>query len=249
MSSVRFLGHSTLLLELDGTHVITDPILRSHIPGLIHRHPLRDHSIVDVVQGVLISHAHHDHLDLPSLRRLPPDAQVLAPVGSTGLLRRIHLDVREMRPFESYQLGNVGIVATPAKHFGYRPPYGPFASIGFVLEGSLRIYFAGDTDVFPEMRDLGSIDLALLPVSGWGPVRTPGHMGPRQAVHALHLIQASAAIPIHWGSLVPIGFHNREWSYLRRPPQEFAEIAQRELPDVAVTILEPGETLELQAAP
>ena len=245
MSSVRFLGHSTLLLDLDGTDVITDPILRSRIPGLIHRHPLRDHSLVEAVQCVLISHAHHDHLDLPSLRRLPRDAQVLGPLGSASLLRRNHPDVREMRPFESHHVGNVHIVATLAKHLGYRPPYGPFASIGFVLEGSLRIYFAGDTAVFPEMRDLGSIDLALLPVSGWGPVVTPGHMWPRQAVDALHLIQPSAAIPIHWGSLVPIGFHVRDWSYLHRPPHEFAEIARRELPDVAVTILEPGDTLEL----
>jgi L-ascorbate metabolism protein UlaG (beta-lactamase superfamily) len=246
MSSVRFLGHSTLLLDLDGTHVITDPILRSRIPGLIHRHPLRDHSIVDAVQGVLISHAHHDHLDLPSLRRLPRNAQVLAPVGSAGLLRRHHIDAREMRPSEGCQVGSIRIVATRAKHFGYRAPYGPWAaSLGFVLEGSLRIYFAGDTAVFPEMRDLGSIDLALLPLAGWGPVLTPGHMGPRQAVDALHLIQPRAAIPIHWGSLVPIGFHTRDWSYLHRPPHEFAAIARRELPDVAVTVLEPGEAFEL----
>ena len=125
-------------------------------------------------------------------------------------------------------------------------PFGPWAdSIGFVVEGSQRIYFAGDTDVFPEMRDLGSIDLALLPVSGWGPVLFPGHMGPRQAVDALRLIQPRAAIPIHWGSLVPIGFHVRNWPYLNRPPHEFAEIARRELPGVAVTILQPGEALEL----
>lgn len=245
MASVRFLGHSTLLLDLDDTQVITDPILRSRIPGLIHRHPLRDYSIVEAVQCVLISHAHHDHLDLPSLRRLPPDAQVLGPLGSANLLRRSHLDVRELRPTEACQVGRVRVVATPAKHYGYRVPYGPFASIGFVIEGSLRIYFAGDTAVFPEMRDLGSIDLALLPVSGWGPVVTPGHMGPRQAVDALHLIQPRAAMPIHWGSLVPIGFHVREWAYLHRPPHEFAELARQELPNVAVTVLEPGETLAL----
>jgi len=245
MSSMRFLGHSTVLLDLDGTHLITDPILRSHIPGLIHRHPLRDQTIVDAVQSVLISHTHHDHLDIPSLRRLPRNALVLGPVGSAGLLRRNHIDVREMRPSDGCQVGNIRVVATLAKHLGYRVPYGPFASIGFVLEGSLRIYFAGDTAVFPEMRKLGPIDLALLPVSGWGPVVTPGHMWPRQAVDALHLIQPSAAIPIHWGSLVPIGLHVREWSYLHRPPHEFAEIARQELPDVAVTVLEPGETLEL----
>lgn len=246
MSSVRFLGHSTLLLDLDGTQVITDPILRPRIPGLIHRHPLRNHSIVERVQSVLISHVHHDHLDLPSLRRLPPDAQVLGPVGSAGLLRRNHINVRELRPSESCQVGSLRIVATPAKHFGFRVPFGPWAaSLGFVLEGSLRIYFAGDTAVFPEMRDLGPIDLALLPVAGWGPVVTPGHMWPRQAVDALHLIQPRAAIPIHWGSLVPIAVHARNWSYLHRPPHEFAEIARRELPDVAVTVLEPGEALNL----
>jgi L-ascorbate metabolism protein UlaG (beta-lactamase superfamily) len=235
-----------VVIDLDGVRFITDPLLRSWVPGLVHRHRVRDLRVVDGVQGVLISHLHHDHLDLPSLRYLPPDAQVLAPIASAPLIRRRMRSVLEMRETESAEVGGVRIVATHAKHVGFRAPFGPLGgSLGFVLEGSQRIYFAGDTDVFPGMAELGPIDLALLPVAGWGPTLGPGHMDARAAVEALQLIRPRLAIPIHWGSLVPFGLHVRTWPYLKRPPHEFAEIAARVVPEVSVRVLEPGQGLEL----
>ena len=246
LNAVRFLGHATLVIDLDGVRFITDPLLRSWVPGLVHRHRVRDLSVVDGVQGILISHMHHDHLDLPSLRYLPPDAQVLAPIASAPLLRRRMRSVLEMRETETAEVGGVRIIATHARHVGFRAPFGPLGgSLGFILEGSQRIYFAGDTDVFPGMAELGPIDLALLPVAGWGPTLGPGHMDAAAAVEALKLIRPRLAIPIHWGSLVPFGLHIRTWSYLKRPPHEFAEIAARVVPDVRVQVLEPGQGLEL----
>jgi L-ascorbate metabolism protein UlaG (beta-lactamase superfamily) len=244
-NAVRFLGHATVVIDLDGVRFITDPLLRSWVPGLVHRHRVRDLSVVDGVQGILISHLHHDHLDLPSLRYLPPDAQVLAPFASAPLLGRMR-SVLEMRETESAEVGGVRIVATHARHVGFRAPFGPLGgSLGFILEGSQRVYFAGDTDVFPGMSGFGPIDLALLPVAGWGPTLGPGHMDARAAVEALKLIRPRLAVPIHWGSLVPIGLHLRTWSYLKRPPHEFAEIAEREVSEVRVVVLEPGQGLEL----
>jgi L-ascorbate metabolism protein UlaG (beta-lactamase superfamily) len=106
------------------------------------------------------------------------------------------------------------------------------------------VYFAGDTQAFAAMRSLGPIDVALMPIAGWGPVLGPGHMNPAAAVEALRLIRPQVAIPIHWGSLVPMGLHRRAWSYLTRPPLEFAQRMRLELPDVQVQILHPGESYD-----
>jgi L-ascorbate metabolism protein UlaG (beta-lactamase superfamily) len=94
------------------------------------------------------------------------------------------------------------------------------------------------------MDQLGDIDLALLPVGGWGPILGPGHMSPREAVRALKLLRPRVAVPIHWGSLVPVGLHVRAWPYLTRPPREFAALARRQAPDVKVRVLAPGASLE-----
>jgi L-ascorbate metabolism protein UlaG (beta-lactamase superfamily) len=244
-ATVRFLGHATLVIDLDGTRVITDPVLRPLIPGLVHRHPLRDDTLIAGVQAILLSHLHHDHCDVPSVRRLEGNARLIGPTGS-ALVFRSEATVCEIEAGQSVQVGNVRVVATHAVHDGYRRPFGPNGgALGFVLEGSRRIYFAGDTALFPELADLGPIDLALLPVAGWGPRLGPGHMDARQAVEALGLIRPRAALPIHWGSLVPVGLHLRDWSYLSRPPHEFAQLAGLVHPDINVTVLEPGQALEL----
>jgi L-ascorbate metabolism protein UlaG (beta-lactamase superfamily) len=116
-----------------------------------------------------------------------------------------------------------------------------------VIEGSKRIYFAGDTDLFPEMSDLGPIDVAVLPIAGWGPVLGPGHMDPLQAARALALIRPKVAIPIHWGTFAPVGVHLRHWPYLIDPPFDFVKHAGELAPDVAVRVLQPGESLDLNA--
>ena len=69
LNAVRFLGHSTVVIDIDGVRFVTDPLLRARVSALIHRHPVRDLSVVAGVQAILISHLHHDHLDVPSVRR------------------------------------------------------------------------------------------------------------------------------------------------------------------------------------
>ena len=89
----------------------------------------------------------------------------------------------------------------------FRPPFGPKAeAVGYVFEqGSESVYFAGDTDMFPAMAELAGVDLALLPVWGWGPRLGPGHMDPERAADALGVIRPRATVPIHWGTLWPVG--------------------------------------------
>jgi len=248
LTSITFLGHATLRLEIDGAVFLTDPILRTFAAGLVHRRPVQDVAqIVDGVDHVLISHLHRDHLDLASLHRLPADVEIVVPLGGGDVVRRAGFTrVSELGVGERLSVRGVQVCATPASHNGFRAPFGPTAEcLGFVVEGSQRIYFAGDTDVFDAMADLAPVDVALLPIAGWGPKLGPGHMGPIEAVRSLDLLRPRTVIPIHWGSLVPLGLHLRDWSYLTRPPLTFADIARHAHPEVEVRILEPGQTLDL----
>ena len=95
----------------------------------------------------------------------------------------------------------------PAVHGGSRGRRGPeIEALGYVINGGgHRAYFAGDTDLFDGMADLGALDLALLPVAGWGPSVGPGHLDPARAARALTLLRPRAAVPIHWGTLYPMG--------------------------------------------
>jgi L-ascorbate metabolism protein UlaG (beta-lactamase superfamily) len=246
VARIDFLGHATTVIELDGTRLVTDPLLRRRIGGLVHRHPVASPRELGSIDAVLISHLHHDHLDMPSLGLLGRDVRLLMPRrGSAVVRRRGFLNVTELRADDQIGVGGLQVRATQAHHRGFRLPFGPLGGcLGFVVEGAQRVYFAGDTSLFPEMADLRPIDVALVPVAGWGPSLGPGHLDPPAAVEALRLIQPRLAIPIHWGSLVPLGLHRREWTYLNRPPLEFAERARRQTPEVEVRVLQPGEGLE-----
>ena len=115
-----------------------------------------------------------------------------------------------------------------------------------MVAGSAGVYFAGGTDLFPELEALGgaTLDLALLPVWGWGPSLGPGHLNPYTAAQALTLLRPRVAIPIHWGT------YAHAWAtagrrYLRRPAEDFARHAARLAPDVDVRVLAPGEATRL----
>jgi len=109
-----------------------------------------------------------------------------------------------------------------------------------VIAGTQSIYFAGDTDLFDEMATLGPIDLALLPVAGWGLRLPPGHLDPQRAAEALLRIQPRVAIPIHWGTYAPW----RAPAFDDTPARTFAELAATKAPGVEVRVLRPGESYE-----
>jgi L-ascorbate metabolism protein UlaG (beta-lactamase superfamily) len=135
------------------------------------------------------------------------------------------------------------VAATPAEHDDRRRPLGgPRAKpLGYVVSGSRRGYFAGDTDLFAEMTALrGSIDLALLPVAGWGATLGPGHLDADRAAEAAARIAPRVAIPIHWGTLAPRRPLKRHPNP-STPPREFANLVARETPGVEVRVIQPGE--------
>jgi L-ascorbate metabolism protein UlaG (beta-lactamase superfamily) len=239
-------GHSTVLLELDGVRLLTDPVVRARLLHLRRVVGAADVRTLADLDAVLVSHLHYDHLDIPSLQSLGRSLRVVAPVGARRLLRRSGFDdIAELDVGETLEVGPVTIRATPAEHKGRRSPFAKAATIGFVVEGSVRVYFAGDTDLFDGMGAFaGDLDLALLPVAGWGPRVPAGHLDPLRAAQALALLRPRLAVPIHWGTYRRIGL-TRDPAALRAPAESFLRHARELAPGVDVRLLPVGGTLEL----
>jgi len=117
--------------------------------------------------------------------------------------------------------------------------------LGFVVGEAPSVYFAGDTDLFPEMERLAPLDVALLPVAGWGPKLGPGHMDPARAAQAVALLRARVAIPIHWGTLRPR--YTRLGDWFSGPPGEFAAQVAAVAPESEVRVLRPGDSTSVGA--
>src|SRR4051794_33519188 len=247
--NIAWIGHSTVLLQLDGVRLLTDPLLRPRIAHLRRVGGLPEASVADV-DTVLISHVHHDHLDLRSLDRVRAPRAVV-PVGARRLLERRGFDVVvELDVGEETSIGPVTVLGTHADHDARRFPFGSVTpSLGYLIQGSARVYFAGDTEIFDGMRELApDLDVALLPVWGWGPRLGPGHLDPRRAAEALRRLRPRVAVPIHWGTYRRIGL-SRDPATLREPAVSFARFAADLAPDAEIRILAPGERLELAGAP
>src|SRR5829696_6769250 len=110
--AITWLGHSTVVLELGGARLITDPLLRPRVLHLLREAPLP--SDLGRFDGILISHPHHDHLDTASLRRLDPDAPVIAPPGAERTLRGSGRTVHTVVPGDEVELGGVRVRAVAA---------------------------------------------------------------------------------------------------------------------------------------
>jgi L-ascorbate metabolism protein UlaG (beta-lactamase superfamily) len=244
---VTYVGHATVLVELDGVRMITDPVLRARVGPLRRQGAPPSPEVAEDADAVLISHLHHDHADLPSLRRIGADVPMLVPPGAGELFeRRGFAAVSELAPGESSQVGGVTVTATEARHSGKRRFARNAEAIGFLLEGGRRIYFAGDTDLFDGMDALGGrSDLALLPIWGWGPSLGPGHLDPERAARAAAMLSPRIAVPIHWGTLYPVGLARLRPGPLRLPPREFAARMRELAPQVEVRVLAPGEATSL----
>jgi len=246
--SATYVGHATVLVDLDGTRLLTDPVLRPRIGPLVRHGPLPPPHLTAGIDAVLISHLHHDHADLASLRRLGREVPLLIPPGSRGFFARHGFgEVTELSPGESRDVGQVTVRAVEADHDGgKRRGADEVQPIGFLVEGSRSVYFAGDTDLFAGMEGLApGLDLALLPVWGWGPTLGAGHLDPEGAARAAALLSPRLAVPIHWGTLYPFGLARLRPGRLKLPAEEFAAHARRLAPQVATRVLSPGESVSL----
>jgi L-ascorbate metabolism protein UlaG (beta-lactamase superfamily) len=238
---LTYVGHATVLVELDGVRLLTDPVLRPRILHLRRRTPASLEPAP--LDAVLLSHAHRDHLDVLTLRRLPADTRLIAPDAAVRALRRRGF----LRPIEpiaaggSTSAGRVSIRATEAEHGRAG------TAVGYLISGSRTVYFAGDTGLFAGMDGLADrLDVALLPIWGWGPRLGPGHLDPESAAEAVRRLRPRVVVPIHWGTLHPVGLAGAR--FLDEPPRRFAALVRERAPEVEVYTLAPGGSVAIAGA-
>ena len=252
-ATITFVGHSTTVVELSGVRVLTDPIFRDKFRLLRRRSRVcLTRADVRSLDAIVLSHMHFDHMDYPSLRMIPREVPIIAPVGAGRYLRReTRHDVVEMKIGQSLRIGDLEIHATPSLHDSgfYWPFWYPKSVLSFVFVGSQTVYFVGDTALFDELRHVGrdfDIDVAMLPVWGCGPYLRGHHLTPAEAAEALAMLRPRTAIPIHWGTVHPVGSMWKRMAFLAEPPLQFAREAARKVPMTEVRVLSPGESTTIE---
>ncbi|MDP9727524.1 MULTISPECIES: MBL fold metallo-hydrolase [Alicyclobacillus] len=217
---LAWLGHSTLLLRLHKSTILTDPVLYERVgvrigPWVIgpkRYTPLAlPLSRLPKPDLVLLSHAHLDHWDVRSLRAvLSPDTTVVVPQGTAQLIRRIGKGkVIELAVQETVSLEEgLQITAIPVKHWGNRYPWNRhYGFCGYLIRLKDRsVFFAGDTahvSTFSALRDVGELDVACIPIGAYNPAHFQGaHCTPEQAWDMFLQTGARYMVPIHWGTFV-----------------------------------------------
>jgi len=236
------------MLEVGEARLLTDPVLRDRVLH-IHRRsaPVAPEMTTDV-DAVLLSHLHADHLDPPSLRILDRGTTIVAPLGSRRLLRRRGFaEVIELGPGESTSIGDVRLEAVAVRHEGRRFPIGrSIQAVGYDIRAAARVFFAGDTAPFDVRGLAGGIDVALLPIAGWGPrLNLRHHLDPEAAARMAAELQPRVAVPIHWGTLLRMGLGRRSVELMELPPGRFGAQMAELAPEVSVRVLSPGESMPL----
>ncbi|GIG38503.1 MBL fold metallo-hydrolase [Cellulomonas phragmiteti] len=257
---VRWLGHATVVLDVGGVRIVTDPLLQRHA-GVLRRRGGRAPRASDWAgaDAAVVSHLHHDHAELGSLRMLGPVPVLAAPSSAHWLashgVRGVGVAPGRWCTLTGRVGGSARVRTVPAEH-GHRPmPHRPNAATGFVMRGGgLTVWFAGDTGPFPGLAhvpDLAGapVDLALVPVGGWGPRLSGGHLDPLEAARVCALVGARVAVPVHWGTLHAPASRRLPPGWMDRAGRAFEAAVHRVAPDVRPCVLQPGDTTTVERAP
>lgn len=238
---LTWIGHSTVLIESGGRRFLTDPFLRDRLGPLRRRGNAVDVEAIGRVDAVLLSHAHPDHFDRRSLRRLDGHPLMIVPQGLGRVVERMGFEARELAPDERTEVGGVAVTAIPARH-GRWPRHPGAIALGYLVEGVSSVYFAGDTSAFAGLGLLaGRVDVALLPIGSWGPHSAPWHLGPRGAARLAHMIGARVVVPIHWGTLYPAGLARVWRGPSDTPAGQFTDACAELAPHTELRVLAQGE--------
>jgi L-ascorbate metabolism protein UlaG (beta-lactamase superfamily) len=253
---VTFVNHSTFLIQMDGVNVLTDPTWSERSAPVVgvrrHRPPGLRFADLPPIDAVLVSHDHHDHLDLPTLERLAAAWRpaVYTGLGNARLLTRNGMPgAHELNWWQARVLApGVTVTAVPARHHSGRGLiHDRTLWCGFVVSGpSGSVYFAGDTGWGSHFASIGEafpgLRLALLPIGGFKPVRymREVHMGPDDALQAHRAVGAATSLPMHFGTFPNAG--DGEFD-----PTDALRDALSHAPDVAphFLVLDNGQSLEV----
>ncbi|HYR45444.1 MAG TPA: MBL fold metallo-hydrolase [Thermoanaerobaculia bacterium] len=256
---VTFVNHSTVLVQMDGVNLLTDPVWSNRVSPVTwagprrHRHPGILFSDLPPIDAVLVSHNHYDHMDVPTLRRLAASRhpRIFVGLGNAAFLSGQGIaNARDLDWWESVPLApGVTLTAVPARHFSSRSPFDRDRALwcGFVVSGPLgSFYFAGDTgwgSHFQMIRDrFPNLNLALLPIGAYRPrwFMSQAHIDPEEAVRAHEVLGAQVSIAIHFGT-----FAQADDGELEPLDALKAALARRPEPRPRFLALDNGEFLEL----
>jgi L-ascorbate metabolism protein UlaG (beta-lactamase superfamily) len=204
-----WIGHATWALRLGGKLIVTDPIWSKSISGVVPRLvapgvPLADMPPADVV---LVTHDHRDHMDLPTLAKLPDTATYIVPLGNGERLKKPN--VVELDWWQTHELGNLQITLVPSRHWSMRAPWNRNDTLwgGYVIRAPEGVaYHSGDTawgEHFAEIAArVGEIDWAMLPIGGYSPrwFMEPQHVDPIEAARGFAALGAKHMLAMHWGT-------------------------------------------------
>jgi len=255
---VTWFGHASTLVEIDGVRVLTDPVWSERTSPVTWAGPQRwfapPIAIADlpVIDAVVISHDHYDHLDMQTLLALHQKGTTfVVPLGVGAHLEYWGIPVSrivELDWWERTQLNGMEIVCTPARHASGRSMFDKDSTLwaGYALiTGQHRVFFSGDTGLFPAMRtigeELGPFDLTMIETGQYHRAWPDWHIGPEQAVIAHQMLRGRLMLPLHWG-LFALAYHG--WT-------EPAERTLRAAADQRVTLVapKPGQPIEPTEAP
>ena len=254
---VTWMGHSALLIEIDGRRVLTDPVFSHRASPFSWMGPQRWYpppialEELPPLDAVLISHDHYDHLDRGTIVALEDRVPTfVVPLGLGAHLAYWGVPgehIVELDWWERAEVNGLSIVCTPARHASGRMLIDDDAKLwaGYALLGpGHRVYFSGDTGLFPGLRDIGArlgpFDLTMIEAGQYDRAWPDWHAGPEQAVRAHQLVRGQVMLPVHWG-LFTLAYHG--WT----EPIERVMVAAQQA-GVALIVPRPGESVEPSAA-
>jgi len=214
---VTWLGHSTLLLEIDGHTVLTDPVFGARASPSERFGPKRFHPTpasldeLPPLTAVLLSHDHFDHLCALTMRALAAsDVPIITALGVGHHLERFGINptsIHELDWHENIEVKGLRFTATPAQHFSGRSLHDRNRTLwaSWVINSDRhRVFFSGDTGLTPEFTDIakqyGPFDLTMLEIGAWHPAWGTIHLGPENALEAFAMLGGGTLLPVHWGT-------------------------------------------------
>jgi L-ascorbate metabolism protein UlaG (beta-lactamase superfamily) len=252
---VTWLGHSTVLIAIDGKRILTDPVWYQRVSPFTHAGPKRFFEVpvslskLPLIDFILLSHDHYDHLDKGAIRYLTSKGiPVITMIGVGARLRRWGVKPELITELDWWQQKEVGdgfrITALPARHFSGRSLVDRFTTLwgSFAIKAPHHhIYFGADSGYYEGFKNIGAamgpFDLTLLEIGAYNELWADIHMGPENAVQAHQDVQGKLLLPLHWGTFA-LAFHN--WT---EPIERLQTEATRK--GVPLLVPAPGETRTL----